>query len=438
MTSGVASLSKLALIVILGIVLEWQVVRRSLVVFLADAKPEWAIQISPSDPAALAAMANRQFQAAVNEQISEAKKAAAAGQSGPIPFPETQLATIRALAERALASDPLNMRMLAILGGLTDESGDKVKARAMMSLVGSLSRQETMAMLWLLNDAWQARAFDRAANIADAVLRTRPNAAPLVVPVLARMAEDADAEASVQRLLASAPPWRLQFFNQIPDDSRAPLTPMRLLLSLKSSAKPATSAEYAPYLRSLIAGKRYANAYYTWLQSLSDEQLSSLRLVFNGGFERQPSGSPFDWQIRQGAGATIEFVEGPDAIGKKAMRVDLGRGRIDFGSVEQTLALAAGRYRLSLRLRGTLAGRRGLRWQVTCLDSAAEPLGETPMFVGVAQTWQTVTIPFDVPQTGCSAQKLALGLAARSASEQLVTGQVWYDDIMVERVVAPQ
>ncbi len=437
MTSALNGRLKLALLVLFGIVLEWQVVSRSFVAVLATTKPAWILQINPSNPAALAAAAEQQFLAAEGDRVAEAQKAEPASGSERAAFFEARLAAIRGLAERALAADPLNTRMLAILGALADEQGDKSKARALMKLAIKLSHQETLAQLWLLNDAWQRRSFDEAASIGDAVLRTRPNAASLVVPVLARMAEDAEGEASVRRLLATAPPWRLSFFSEIIDKAIDPLTPMRLLLDLKPTPKPATSTEYAPFLRSLIARKRYETAYYTWLQSLSDEQLTSIRLVFNGGFEHQPSGAPFDWSISQGAGVTIEFVEGPDVFGTKALRVDLGRGRIDFGGVEQTLSLAPGRYRLSLKLRGNLAGRRGLRWQVICRDSSAEPLAETPMFLGVARAWQEVSAQFEVPTSACVAQKIVLGLAARSASEQLVTGQVWYDDVQIEPVVAP-
>lgn len=427
----------LALLVIVGLVFEWQVITHSVVAFLAGRSPELAVEISPSNSLALGALAERRYLSADRERVAADEKAKAAGAVQAVQISEVRLTEIRGLAERALAGDPLDTRVVAILGVTVDALGEKSKARALMTLAAKLTHQETMAELWLLDDALKSRSFETAGAKADTVLRTRPSAMPFVAPVLARMAEDAEGAPSIERLLASAPPWRSQFFTEIAFNGSDPLTPMRLLIDLKKSSKPATSAEYAPYLRALVTRKLYANAYYTWLQSLSDAQLQSIGYVFNGGFEQQPSGSPFDWLITQGAGSSIEFVEGPEVFGTKALRVDLGHGRIEFGGIEQTLSLAPGQYRLVLKLRGNLAGRRGLRWQLTCRDIAADPLAETQMFLGVARTWQDVAVKFEVPQTGCDAQRLALGLAARSASEQLVTGQVWYDDVKIERRAVP-
>ncbi len=435
---GVKSALKLVLLVFIGLVLEWQVVSRSVVSFLAGVKPELAVRISPSDGIALGALAERRYLAADAERVAAEEKAKAGDTGQAIRIPEARLAEIGDLAKRALADLPLDARTLAVLGATSDAQGDKPKARALMTLAAKLTHQETIAELWLLDDALKTRSFDAAAIKADTVLRTKPNAMPLIAPVLARMAEDGEAAASVGRLLATAPPWRAQFFTEIAFNGSDPLTPMRLLVDLKKTSKPATNAEYGPYLRTLVTRKLYANAYYTWLQSLSDEQLESVGYVFNGGFEQEPSGSPFDWTINQGAGVSIEFIDGPDVFGTRALRVDLGHGRIEFGGVEETLSLAPGRYRLGMKLRGSLAGRRGLRWQITCLDAAIEPLAETPMFLGVARNWQDVAVAFEVPQSGCEAQRLALVLAARSASEQFVTGQIWYDEVKIERSASAQ
>jgi hypothetical protein len=55
------------------------------------------------------------------------------------------------------------------------------------------------------------------------------------------------------------------------------------------------------------------------------------------------------------------------------------------------------------------------------------------MFVGSAPSWTDFDFSFTVPEENCRAQEVRLMLAARSASEQLVSGTVWYDELRFSR-----
>jgi hypothetical protein len=92
----------------------------------------------------------------------------------------------------------------------------------------------------------------------------------------------------------------------------------------------------------------------------------------------------------------------------------------------------AGEYRLTGKYRGTLKGRRGLVWRIAC-DATAAQLGTSPMMLGSAPSWQTFEVGFKVPVADCPAQRLHLDLDARSESEQLISGSVWYDDLNIKR-----
>jgi len=56
------------------------------------------------------------------------------------------------------------------------------------------------------------------------------------------------------------------------------------------------------------------------------------------------------------------------------------------------------------------------------------------MFLGTARTWTDFLISFAVPDTECRAQNLSLSLAARSDSERLVSGSIWYDEMQISRI----
>jgi hypothetical protein len=55
------------------------------------------------------------------------------------------------------------------------------------------------------------------------------------------------------------------------------------------------------------------------------------------------------------------------------------------------------------------------------------------MAAGQAPIWRDIEFAFTVPSANCRAQELQLELDARMASEQLVSGSIWYDDLRIQR-----
>jgi hypothetical protein len=246
------------------------------------------------------------------------------------------------------------------------------------------------------------------------------------------MAEDAEARIALERLLAGNPPWRAKFLAVLPSGISDARTPLNLLLSLKDTPTPPTAVDLRSYLNFLLGHKLYELAYYTWLQFLPAEQLNSAGLLFNGGFESTPSGLPFDWVITPGSSVTVEIASPPDEAAERALYVEFGHGRVDFRGVSQLIMLAPGTYRLAGRYKGETAGRRGLKWRLACAGEPSVVLGESAMAIGVASTWTDFEFGFAVPPA-CRAQRLDLLLDARSSSEKLVSGFLWYDELRISR-----
>jgi hypothetical protein len=277
--------------------------------------------------------------------------------------------------------------------------------------------------------------YTAAARRADALLRTRPQVLPQVLPILARMAERPEARLELMRLLAGNPPWRAHFFALLPSGISDARTPLELLLSLENTPSPPTAGELRPYLNFLVGRRFYELAYYAWLQFLPAEQLNSAGLLFNGSFEITPSGLPFDWVIAPGSSVIVDIASRSDEPGQHALYIEFGHGRVEFREVTQLLMLAPGTYRLTGRYKGEIAGRRGLRWRVACAGTSVV-IGESAMVTGVAATWRGFDLAFTVPAGDCRAQRLQLVLDARSSSEKLVTGFIWYDELGISRTAA--
>jgi hypothetical protein len=463
----------------IGVFLVWQIITGSFAAYLALEAPERALELFASEPTALVTTADQRLNQAprdgaevkvIRDDNSASLQAAdrlgawaemafkAAAQrtqsenpGSPIresPTSPTPSATpltpsvrlqIRAQVEKALGRDPFNARALRLLGQLADVEGDEAKASAFMSAAARYSKRETVAIYWLMQKSLEKKDILATLRYVDTFLRTRPQLKAYAMPVLVQLAENKDPKAAVElkTLLATNPPWRANFFSALPASVSDARTPLDLMLSLKETSTPPTTADVDSYLQYLISRKLYELAYYTWLQFLPPEQLSTLGLLFNSSFEFPPSGLPFDWVISPGSGVTIDLIARPDKQNAHALSLEFGPGRVEFEGVSQLLMLPPGSYRFAGQYKGELEGRRGLQWRITCAAGDGAPLSESPMFLGAAPAWTDFSVAFTVPSADCRAQELRLALAARSASEQLVSGSIWFDELRVVHADQP-
>lgn len=451
--------------------LVWLVVSKSLVAYLAANAPELALRLDWSDPEVLLGLAERNLDAARTGEAgkpvppalspprekseapvqpgerlrlwSELAKAVTKAREGRDPektAPETPSSSagamrdrVRLWAETALVNNPINARALRILGQLAQAAGDDGRATSYMQAAARRSIQESAAVDWLMQRNHLKKDYAAALYFADALLRTRSQVMGRVLPILGSMAETPDARGELEKLLAGNPPWRRAFLSALPGAVSDARTPLVLLLALRGTPHPPTAADVRDYVGLLTARKFYELAYYTWLQVLPPEQLRGAGLLFNGSFEFPPSGLPFDWSLRAGTGVTVDVVPRSDGAGQRALFIEMGPGRVAFGGVAQTLLLAPGSYRFSGRYRGEISGRRGLVWRVACAGASGPPIGQSAMMVGVVAAWKDIGFSFTVPAGGCRAQHLRLDLDARMASEQLVSGSLWYDELAISR-----
>ena len=465
---------------IAGALLAWLVVSRSLAAYLADVAPQAALWLDPQQPQALVNLADRSINASVgtnapnaddrdqvpeNPDPGEAPSTSAPAAATPDQIAgggtsvkdsggdnlrnldrsfamvnsnrSIDLAAIRAEAESALMRDPLNARALRVLGQVADAGGNNADVLKFMTAATKVSLHENIAVYWMMRKSAEGGDYKTAVFYADALLRTNPGLAPIVVPLLAHFAELPASKELVNQALESNPPWRNAFFEYLPSGISDARTPLDLLLALRTSPAPPDAKEIDDYLGILITHKFYDLAYYAWLQFLPPDQLRSAGLLFNGDFEVRPSGSPFDWTIRQGSGVSVDIVPTPDKAEGHALLIEFLFGRVDYHSVSELVLLAPGTYRFDGQYKGKIAGPRGLKWRLVCAGEAATRIGESPMISGVTSVWKDVQFIFTVPAADCRAQYVKLDLDARMASEQLVSGAIMFDELHISRVTNP-
>ena len=438
-----------------AIIMAWQVLSHSFAAYLAPTAPRAALWLEPQQPVALLTLADQALNRVATKAMSTGTeppsgRAAdiyqnlnqyfsafeAVGQNGSVtrPFLPDNADAIRGWAEAALLHAPLDAHALQLLGHLAEARGDDAGAAKFMRAAARLSLREYLAIFWLMRRSVEEKDYKSAIDYADVLLRTNPELAPEVVPVLGYVAQYPAGVDLLENVLASNPPWRAQFFALFPRSVTDARTPLALLAALRKAARPPTVDEVGSYVDFLVGRKLFGLAYYTWLQFLPPEELRNAGLLYNGGFESTPSGLPFDWQIEQGSGVTVDIVSRSDKDGGHALLVDFQYGRVDYHSVTELIMLSPGSYQFSGDYRGTLEGPRGLKWRIVCADVNSTLIGESAMIMGMAPTWRKVGFTFTIPATGCRAQSIRLDLDARMASEELVSGSMLFDDLKISRV----
>lgn len=450
-----------------GFVLTWLVLSRSFGAYFADAAPGAALWMDQGQPEALVNLSDDAFaQAASSQHLSRpnsgqggsgSQHAASteATSNGAIdraflrfesvgenrsisrPLPPDNAREVRQWAEAAIIGEPVNAQAFEILGRLADAEGDDAAAAKFMGAAEQLSLHRSFATFWLLRKSMRARDYASAVRDADALLRLDTQSYRYVVPFLAQIIQSKDGAALVEKALAADPPWRSDFIATLPYNVTDARVPLNLLMALRADAKPPKMSDIVPYLDFLVAHKLYAFAYYTWLQFLSPAELHHVGYLFNGSFSNAPSGAPFDWKIQQGAGVIVDIVPRPEEAGQQALMIDFEFGRVEYRSVAELVVLPPGTYRFNGEYQGNLVGPRGLKWRVTCADSDAAPAGESEMIAGATQGWKSVAFAFTIPAKNCSAQYVRLDLDARMASEELVSGTIYFDRLQISRVSQP-
>jgi hypothetical protein len=337
---------------------------------------------------------------------------------------------IRELALRAIASDPLNARAFTLLAEISDGNP---QTRMLMREAFRRSRRESVAAFWLLHDSFYKRDYWAVVQYADILLRSRPQLEMPVFSYLSFVAGDDQGRELLKERLVSNPTWRTHFLQAFPSKVKNPETALALMGEMQESGKPLTKEEIKPYLRWLISKGKVELAYNAWLQFLPKSDLEDVGLLTNASFEHEPSGLPFDWRIGKGSNSLAEIIPLADGQPNHVLHITLSDARVQFPEISQALLLKPGRYRFEGKVRGSIIGKRGLRWQLRCLPGEGRVLSETDMLMGQFQQWSFFKLETEVPDLEeCRGQVLRLFHDARSASEQLLSGEIWFTNLSIQ------
>lgn len=186
-------------IAVVTLAVAWEAYSFALVPNLRRSAPEVVLSRDPYDAPALSKR--------VLERVKKSGQYIAA--------PEDRTAAVRSLVDT-----PLSRSSLRIIGFDYVRQQDKVQAAALMSLSNKVSRRDTWAQIWLLEEAARNEDFDSILSYYHAALSVKPELAPVLNPILVSVTRFLDVRVALGPYLRSNAPWTSGFLAQAANDAR--------------------------------------------------------------------------------------------------------------------------------------------------------------------------------------------------------------------------
>ncbi len=332
-------------------------------------------------------------------------------------------------AMKVIIKDPLNGELYRLLGQLNELEGNQSYTYKLMAAASDISSREIIAHDFNLRLNIKSNRPVAALEYADRLFSFAPELVVHYLPAFIFFMQNDSSKNDLIRRLARNPYWRMNFMSQIIPKLANNYNSIiiSLLNSLNKTSFPVSNKELNYYISSLVSEGKYDIAYQAWLSFLAPDKVKKLALINNGDFEEEPTGLPFDWMLAGGKQARAQFNDIRGRNNSRALNVELGNGRISFPNISQLIVLAPGNYRIDGKYMGELTGKRGLFWSVYCLGG--NKIGSSDEILGRFSNWKDFHFEMNVPGVNCRAQRIFLHHGARSPSEQILSGSIYFDNI---------
>jgi len=354
---------------------------------LRSVRPDLAMSIQPLDARSRAKAAEQQL--------------------ASLPISRAQLAEAERLALEALRRDPTIVAAWRTLGVVATARNQAERAATLFRFSGQLSKRDLPTQLWLIEDRVRANDIEGALRHYDAALRSKPDSATALFPVLVAATADDGIVPPLARLLNTDPPWRRPFLTALAADAPDAENFARFVGLVIRAATPEEKNIVATRMSAMVDRREFGLAQQVYQLLAGGE--GPAPLVRNGSFELPNPYPPLDWLLsdqsdlraeqqaatQDGAGARLQIFANNGAGGVAA---------------RQMLLLPPGNYEIRAAagvIEDMRPGRLG--WSVQCNNPQATVLldQDLPQLTGrIAPAAQ-----FRVP-AGCEGQWFSLKLRA--------------------------
>jgi hypothetical protein len=187
------------------------------------------------------------------------------------------------------------------------------------------------------------------------------------------------------------------------------------------------------YVDLLLANKMPESAARDWASYAGSRSAGypERNRIFNGDFEKDPTGSAFDWRLDKVAGTSIDFDRGIKHSGDRSLRIrfDGTANPGDLGVLERVF-LEPGRYRFQAFVRTQdLSTDEGVAFRIVC-DDAPKELDWSTNHLRGTNDWTLSKGEFGAP-TGGGLVSVRLMRRPSLKFDNLLKGTAWLDGVII-------
>ena len=335
------------------------------------------------------------------------------------------LAAARQAATQALAREPGNVAAVRTLGLLASISNDQRRGEQWFSYSQALSRRDQPTQLWLIERRVALGDIAGALVHYDRALRVSQVSRDLLLPTLARAADDQAIVRPLARIVARRPNWWTNLVDAMVHEGQSPASLAIVARALRlDAAQPGDRWWLGGILDRLVDRGAYAQAFAVY-QDASHRPTTAL--VRSPAFATGGVG-PFEWKIASDADLSGVVQRRPQS---DQLALSLSSAANASGVIaRQMLLLPPGRYRLVLEA-GSISGDVA-EHPVVALSCARGSNTATELagvvLPALADTGGRLARDVVVPG-GCPAQWLSVTVRPRNFTQQDVEPWIGFIDV---------
>ena len=317
------------------------------------------------------------------------------------------------ILQKAIQKDPVDSRSYLLMALAYERLGDIPRAKTLMKEAHQLGPRKPLNQIEIGQFWFRQNDIDEALFHWTIALEMKPELREKgFKDLILFMEKPVYLDAMRRLILKHHPLWWDQFFNQATFSIKN-LDHVKLLYEARLSSGENISAwEQNALFDRLMRDRHWSDAYFTWMNRLSDSQLKLLGNIFDGGFNLTPSNDGFAWRTQSDPAYHMDITH--SSTQKNVHTLELlfnGSQPKNTMLMHQLLLLEPGTFTLKGEVSTEqLKAGEGLLWRLRCLNGIE--ITRTILFQGNLD-WKTFKQDFTVPVSAdCKVQDISLAISA--------------------------